>query len=59
MSASVHVEVEIERAAGTVRGEVAAEGAPGGRFFGWLELIALLERAAGAAETTPEVAERC
>jgi hypothetical protein len=47
----VRVLVEIQPAGKTVSGQVAVEGACATGFFGWLELIDRLERAAagGAA----------
>jgi len=44
----VQVSLEIERVAETVGGQLAIEGAAPRRFFGWLELIDRLERAATA-----------
>jgi len=47
--------VEIDNGAETISGLIAVEGAPAGTFYGWLELIDRLERAASArgAETDP------
>lgn len=43
----VLVAIEIEQVEGTIRGRFAVDGTPGSRFFGWLELIDLLDRASG------------
>jgi hypothetical protein len=43
----VRVLVEIHKTGKTVTGQVAVEGASASDFFGWLELIDRLERAAG------------
>jgi hypothetical protein len=45
--------IEIERAERTISGQVMINGAPARGFFGWLELIDLLERA-----TSPSAAPR-
>jgi hypothetical protein len=37
--------IEIERGEQTISGQVATDDAPAREFFGWLELIDLLERA--------------
>jgi hypothetical protein len=42
----VQVVVELERTGSTISGHVAVAGAPPTEFFGWLELIDRLERAA-------------
>jgi hypothetical protein len=42
----VQVMVEIKPTGGTVRGRISVDGAPPSGFFGWLELIDRLERAA-------------
>jgi hypothetical protein len=42
----VQVVVELERTGSTISGHVAVAGAPPRGFFGWLELIDRLERAA-------------
>jgi hypothetical protein len=42
--------VELRHAGNTVSGQVAVEGASPIGFFGWLELIDRLERAAGGEE---------
>jgi hypothetical protein len=44
----VQVMVEMEPTAGTIRGRISVDGAPASGFFGWLELIDRLERAAAA-----------
>jgi hypothetical protein len=43
---SVRVLVEIRHTGQTISGQVAVEGASPNDFFGWLELIDRLERAA-------------
>lgn len=43
---SVRVLVEIRRTGQTISGQVAVDGASPSDFFGWLELIDRLERAA-------------
>lgn len=45
----VRVVLELERQASTISGTVAVDGAPKRGFFGWLELIDKLERAAARA----------
>jgi hypothetical protein len=40
--------VEMEPTGGTIHGRVSVDGAPPSGFFGWLELIDRLERAAAA-----------
>jgi hypothetical protein len=45
------VVLDIERDEGTISGELAVEGTPSKAFFGWLELIDWLER---AAERSPD-----
>jgi hypothetical protein len=40
----VRVTLDIEPAGKTIRGELAVEDGPASAFFGWLELIARLER---------------
>lgn len=54
----VRVLVSLEQAAGTIRGAIAVEGAPPSEFFGWLDLIDRLERAADppANQTRPVAA---
>jgi hypothetical protein len=47
--------IEISRIEDTIGGQISVEGAPATDFFGWLELIDRLERAASAA--TPTSAE--
>ena len=42
----VRVIVEIQRADDTVSGQLTVDGHPTAGFFGWLELIDLLRRAA-------------
>jgi hypothetical protein len=42
----VQVVVELERTGSTITGHVTVAGAPPTEFFGWLELIDRLERAA-------------
>jgi hypothetical protein len=37
--------IEIERDKSTIKGQIAIDDAPAKGFFGWLELIATLERA--------------
>jgi hypothetical protein len=41
----VRAVIEIERGERTISGQLAIDDAPSTRFFGWLELIDLLERA--------------
>jgi hypothetical protein len=54
-SGPVQVLVEIERSAATISGSVVVDGAPRSPFFGWLELMDLIERAAGVrAELTTD-----
>jgi hypothetical protein len=43
----MRVIVDIERGATTVNGQITVDGADPSDFFGWLELIDGLERAAG------------
>jgi hypothetical protein len=43
---AVQVLIEIAPTEGTIRGEISVEGTPATDFFGWLELIDRLERAA-------------
>jgi hypothetical protein len=52
----VRVLVEIQHTGKTVTGQVAVEGASASGFFGWLELIDRLERAAGGGlpDSSPE-----
>jgi hypothetical protein len=38
--------IEIRRTGDTIAGQIGVEGAPATDFFGWLELIDRLERAA-------------
>jgi len=45
----VQVTVSLEPAAETIQGRIAVDGAPATEFFGWLELIGRIERAAGMA----------
>lgn len=42
----VRVTVEIESTVETISGKVSVDGAPASAFYGWLELIDKLERAA-------------
>jgi hypothetical protein len=42
----IRVVLDIERDERTISGELAVEGTPSKAFFGWLELIDWLERAA-------------
>lgn len=42
----VRVVVEIEASADTISGRMSVGGAPASQFYGWLELIDRLERAA-------------
>jgi hypothetical protein len=44
----VQVVVEMESTGSTISGQISIEGAPPSGFFGWLELIDRLERAAVA-----------
>jgi hypothetical protein len=49
---TVRVTLEIARAGDTIRGELAVGDRPPSAFFGWLELIARLEReTAGPGQT--------
>ena len=54
-SQPVRVMVEIDSGAETISGLISVEGAPAGTFYGWLELIDRLDRAASphTAETDP------
>lgn len=54
----VHVVLDIERTEDTISGHVAAEDAPASGFFGWLELLDRLERAAGALGPQSESGRR-
>jgi hypothetical protein len=53
---TVRVTVEIARSSDTITGQIAVEGASATSFFGWLDLIDRLERAAGlrGSEQSPE-----
>ena len=51
----VRVVVDIRRTEDTISGELAVRGAPASSFFGWLELIDLLRRAAEADGVVAEV----
>lgn len=53
---SVRVLVEIRHTGQTISGQVAVEGASPSDFFGWLELIDRLER---AAERGPSLMQPC
>jgi hypothetical protein len=46
----VQVAIEIEPGEGTIRGRFAVDGVPGERFFGWLELLDLLDRASDGCQ---------
>lgn len=46
----VRVVVEIEHTGNTITGRIAVEGCPADRFYGWLELIDRLDRAASPTE---------
>ncbi|HUA07449.1 MAG TPA: hypothetical protein VMB27_26340 [Solirubrobacteraceae bacterium] len=50
-SPRMRVIVEIERGATTVNGQITVDGTDPRDFFGWLELIDRLERAAGHRST--------
>ena len=43
----VHVALEVEQSEGTIRGEIAIDGSPARRFFGWLELMDRLGHVSG------------
>ena len=49
--------LSIERADGTISGELAVEDQPAYSFFGWLELIAHVERETTERERTRPVSE--
>jgi hypothetical protein len=49
----VRVVVELQPVADTIRGQIVVEDAPAIDFFGWLELIDRLQRAASAATPGP------
>jgi hypothetical protein len=56
LAGPVHVVLEMEPTAGTIRGRLSvADAAPVG-FYGWLELIDRLDRAAPATREAPAVA---
>ncbi len=46
----VRVVLEIQRTTRTIHGQIAVDGAAPSGFFGWLELIDELERAASCGE---------
>jgi hypothetical protein len=46
--------VELRHTADTITGSVSVGGARAGDFYGWLELIALLDRATGGRITGTE-----
>jgi hypothetical protein len=50
----VHVQLALQQGAETISGEVAVEDGMPTEFYGWLELISHLERAADAGEPTDE-----
>ena len=45
--------IDIERGESTIRGRLAINDAPARGFFGWLELIDLLERATSPSAAPP------
>ena len=51
VSGPVRVQLEIEQGAETISGEVAVEEGAPTEFYGWLELIGHLERAAVAGQS--------
>jgi hypothetical protein len=50
---AVQAMVEIEHSGNTIKGKLAIEDAPATEFYGWLELIDRLERAA-STQTAPD-----
>lgn len=44
----VHAVLELRQSATTIAGTVRVDGAGAAEFYGWLELIAVLDGAAGA-----------
>jgi hypothetical protein len=53
-SESVNVQLEVRHTADTVSGRLAVEGAAASDFYGWLELINVLERAVNSDGAQPE-----
>jgi hypothetical protein len=43
----IQLTIDVEAASTTVRGQIAVDGGPQTQFFGWLELIDHIVRAAG------------
>ena len=49
----VRAQLELSPAEDTVRGRLAVEGAPASDFYGWIELINVLEKAMSSPGAQP------
>ncbi|MBV9818049.1 MAG: hypothetical protein JOZ07_06825 [Solirubrobacterales bacterium] len=49
----VRAQLELSPAEDTIRGRLAIEGAPPSDFYGWIELINVLDRAVNALGAQP------